>query len=104
MHFPILYEQFGLDAWKPTILFYASLVNPTHLIRAAIHAKATDLAYQIFRDTPKPLNLSTAELQELEALKSTVQTLFQRSFLHKNSLLAAQAKIAGSSTSRKPTS
>lgn len=70
----ILYERLGLDAWKPTILFYTSLVNPTHLIRKAIQRGAADLAYQIVRETPRRIDLSLVERQELEALNSTVQT------------------------------
>jgi predicted NACHT family NTPase len=70
----ILYEHVELDAWKPTILFYANLVNPTQLIREALNRKMTDLAYQIWRETPRRVGLSAAELQELEVLKSTVQT------------------------------
>lgn len=69
-----LYAVLELDAWKPTILFYASLVNPTPLIREAIALKQVDLAYLIVRETPKRLDLSTAEMLELEALKGTVQT------------------------------
>ena len=69
----ILYERLGLNAWKDTILFYSSLVNPTHLIREAINCQEIELAYRIFRETPKRLNLSRAEQLELEALKGTVQ-------------------------------
>ncbi|MBW4520265.1 MAG: GUN4 domain-containing protein [Scytolyngbya sp. HA4215-MV1] len=70
----ILYEGLKVDAWKPTILFYASLVNPTHLIRATIDRQCGDLAYQIFRETPKRVDLSISEQVELAALKGTVQT------------------------------
>jgi hypothetical protein len=69
----LLYEYLTLDAWKPTILFYASLTNPTYLIREALNRQAGELAYQISRETPKRVDLSLAEMRELEALKSTVQ-------------------------------
>jgi hypothetical protein len=65
----MLYDKLGLDAWKPTILFYASLVNPTQLIREAIQRNAGDLAYQILRDTPKRVDLSATELQDLTELR-----------------------------------
>jgi predicted NACHT family NTPase len=70
---PLLYDYLMIDAWKPTILFYASLVNPTYLIREALNRQAADLAYQIFRETPKRVDFPLAEMRELEALKSTVQ-------------------------------
>ena len=70
----ILHEVLKVDAWKPTILFYASLTNPTHLIREALDRQLVDLAHQIFREAPKRVDLSIAEQLELEALKGTVQT------------------------------
>ncbi|TVQ19428.1 MAG: NACHT domain-containing protein, partial [Leptolyngbya sp. DLM2.Bin15] len=70
----LLYTQLDVDAWKPTLLLYADLVNPTHLIREALARQAVDLAYYIWRNTSKRLDLSSAEQRELEALKSTVQT------------------------------
>lgn len=70
----LLYEQLGLDAWKDTILFYASLVNPTELLQEAINRHKQDLAYQIYRQTDKRLNLSPAERQALEGVKETVKT------------------------------
>jgi hypothetical protein len=70
----ILYQHFGLNAWKDTTLFYASLVNPSQLICEALNRKAVELAYRISQDTSKRLNLSAAERRELEALKPTLQT------------------------------
>jgi hypothetical protein len=70
----LLYEYLQVDAWKPTILFYASLVNPTPLIQQAMQRQAGDLAYQILRATSKRVDLSAAERAEIEALKPTVQT------------------------------
>jgi predicted NACHT family NTPase len=70
----ILYERLGLSAWKDTILFYASMVNPSQLIREALNRKAVELAYRISQDTSKRLNLSAAERRELEALKPMLQT------------------------------
>jgi len=69
----ILYEHFGLDTWKPTILIYANLVNPTHLIREAVTREEVDLAYQMFHETTKRIDLSTVETRQLEELKPTVQ-------------------------------
>ena len=68
-----LHDWLAVDAWKPTILFYADLVNPTALIREALARQATTLAYEMWRNTSKRVGLSQAEQQELEALKSTVQ-------------------------------
>ena len=70
----LLYDQLQVDAWKPTILYYADLVNPTGLIRAALERQAVNLAYEIWRNTSKRVDLTLAEQQALEALKSTVQT------------------------------
>ena len=69
-----LYQRLTEDAWKPTILFYADLVNPTRLIQAALAQSATNLAYEIWRNTAKRLDLTIAEQQALEALKGQVQT------------------------------
>jgi len=68
----ILYEYFDVDVWKPTILFYANLVNPSRLIREALNRNAVDLAYQISQETSKRLDLTDAELRELRAIN--VQT------------------------------
>jgi len=70
----LLYGVLGLDAWKPTLLFYANLVNPTHLIREAIQQQQPDLAYRLWQETPKRVDLSPAEQAQLAALKGTVQT------------------------------
>ena len=70
----LLYEQLQMDAWKPTILYYADLVNPTGLIRAALERQAVNLAYEIWRNTSKRLDLTNAEQEELETLKGAVQT------------------------------
>lgn len=70
----LLYDQLGLDAWKPTLLLYGELTNPTSLIREALRRQALPLADQLWRTTPKRLNLSAAEQRELAAVGATVQT------------------------------
>lgn len=70
----LLYKYLGLDAWKPTILFYASLVNPTDLIREAMNRNALELAYRISRETTRRIDLSATELHELQAIQGTVQS------------------------------
>lgn len=69
-----LYQRLNEDAWKPTILFYGDLVNPTRLIQVALAQSATTLAYEIWRNTAKRLDLTIADQQALEALKDQVQT------------------------------
>jgi GUN4-like/NACHT domain len=68
-----LSAQVGVEAWKPTILLYADMVNPTRLIQAALERNAMDLAYQIWQGTSRRTNLSAAAIRELEALRPQVQ-------------------------------
>ncbi len=70
----LLYEHLSLSAWKDMILFYASLVNPTRLIQEAINRNETDLAYLIYQQIDKNLNLSADERKTLDSLKESVNT------------------------------
>jgi hypothetical protein len=70
----MLYQQLKVDAWKPTILFYSYLVNPTTVIREAVSQGAIQLADQIWRETPRRTNLSATEETELRALGGSVQS------------------------------
>lgn len=65
-----LYARFDDDWWKPTILLYAGLVNPTRLIRKMIELGATDLAYTCWQDTTK--RVEPALEAELKRLQPTV--------------------------------
>ena len=62
----------GVSAWKDVISFYAALVNPTKLIQEALNQKHNDLAYRIYKETEKRLNLSIAERNSLEVVKQSV--------------------------------
>jgi hypothetical protein len=65
-------ECFGISAWKDVILFYAALVNPTTLIQEALKQKNNDLAYLIYKQSEKRLNLSIAEQKALAGVKQSV--------------------------------
>ena len=65
-----LYERFADDWWKPTILLYAGLVNPTPLIRQMLELGATDLAYTCWQDTTKRIDPGLAT--ELAGLQQAV--------------------------------
>ncbi|MEM6839139.1 MAG: GUN4 domain-containing protein, partial [Cyanobacteria bacterium P01_C01_bin.120] len=67
-----LYEHFDDDWWKPTILLYAGLVNPTRLMRKMLELAANDLAYACWQDTTK--RLDPALTQELAGLQQAVKT------------------------------
>lgn len=68
----LLYQHFGNDWWKQTILLYAAQTkNPTNLIREAMQQGATDLAYACLQETTK--RVDPALEAELKALKQTVQ-------------------------------
>jgi len=67
-----LYEHFDDDWWKPTILLYGGLVNPTRLIRKMLELGATDLAYACWQDTTKRIDPALAT--ELEGLQQAVTT------------------------------
>lgn len=69
----ILYEHLGLSVWKDMILFYASLVNPTKLIQEALNRHQIDLAYLIYQQSDKRLNLSSSERKALDGLKASVK-------------------------------
>lgn len=68
----LLYEHFGDDWWKPTILLYAAQVKPAHLLRQMLAQGATDLAYTCWQDTTKRLDPTLEE--DLKALQPTVTT------------------------------
>jgi hypothetical protein len=62
-----LYDHFEDDWWKPTILLYGGLVNPTHLIRKMLELGANDLAYACWQDTTKRIDSElAAELQGMQ--------------------------------------
>ena len=67
-----LYERFDDDWWKPTILLYAGLVNPTRLMRQMLELGATDLAYACWQDTTKRIDPGLAT--ELAGLQQAVTT------------------------------
>lgn len=69
----LLYEHLKNDWWKQTILLYASQVNPTPLIREALHQEAIDLAYTIQQDTTKRLDLTADELAAFQQLTPQVE-------------------------------
>ncbi len=72
----ILYEYLELDTWKPTILFYAEMVNPAQLIQAAMHHNLPRLAYQIWREKTNRTGLLSSIQQELAVLKQPVLTAY----------------------------
>lgn len=69
----LLYEHFGDDWWKPTILLYAAQVKPARLLRQMLSQGATDLAYTCWQDTTKRLDPALEE--ELKGLQQTVTIL-----------------------------
>jgi len=71
----LLYKCLGISAWQDVILFYAAMVNPTKLIQEALNQKHNDLAYRIYKQTEKRLNLSFAEQKALEGVKQSVTNL-----------------------------
>jgi len=71
----LLYEHLSLSPWKDTILFYASLVNPTKLLQETINRDAIDSGYQISKQSDKNWNLSGAKKKELDAVKETIKAL-----------------------------
>jgi predicted NACHT family NTPase len=68
----LVFQCLGISAWQDVILFYAAMVNPTKLIQEALNQKHTDLAYRIYKQTEKRLNLSIAEQKALEGVKQSV--------------------------------
>ena len=59
----VLYERFTTSWWRPTLLFYSGMVNPTWLIEMALEQGAIDLAHECLQGTRKRIN---------EALKAKV--------------------------------
>jgi hypothetical protein len=68
----LIFKCLGVSAWKDLILFYAALVNPTKLIQEALNQEHNDLAYLIYRQSEKRLNLSIAEQKALEGVKQSL--------------------------------
>ncbi len=68
----LIFKCLGVSAWKDLILFYAGLVNPTKLIQESLKQNHSDLAYLIYKQTEKRLNLSIAEKKALEGVKQFV--------------------------------
>ena len=78
-HERLLYDHFGEDWWKSTILLYAAQVKkPSSLIRAALAAGATDLAHACWQETSKRIDTDLQkDLEEIKALQegaAAVQT------------------------------
>ena len=69
----LIFKCLGVSAWKDLILFYAGLVNPTRIIQEAINRQQIDLAYLIYQQTEKRLNLSAVERKALDSLKQAVK-------------------------------
>ena len=66
----LLYEHLQEDWWKPTILLYAGLVNPTKLIIEAMRQELTDMAYACLQETRKRID---EELKaKLQSARSSV--------------------------------
>jgi len=68
----LVFECLGISAWQDVILFYAAMINPTKLIQEALRQNHNDLAYRIYKQTEKRLNLSIAEQKSLEGVKQSV--------------------------------
>ena len=71
----ILHKHFQEDWWKSVILLYIGKVSkPSHLIRAALAARATDLAYACMQETSKRIDADLKkDVEELIALNATVK-------------------------------
>jgi hypothetical protein len=69
----LIFKCLGVSVWKDLILFYAGLVNPTRIIQEAVNRKQIDLAYLIYQQTEKRLNLSAVERKALDSLKQAVK-------------------------------
>ncbi|MEL6778913.1 MAG: GUN4 domain-containing protein [Cyanobacteria bacterium J06597_16] len=83
----LLYKHVTEDWWKPTLLLYSGLVNPTKLIRAAMAQGANDMAYDCLQETRKRIDeglkaslqvaikqAAATELSELNSVAAQVQT------------------------------
>ena len=68
----LIFECLGISAWQDVILFYAARINPTKLIQESLRQNHNDLAYRIYKQTEKRLNLSIAEQKALEGVKQSV--------------------------------
>jgi hypothetical protein len=68
----LLYDHFGEDWWKSTILLYAAQVKkPSGFIRAALDRGARDLAYTCWQETSKRIDADLQkDLQELNAFQA----------------------------------
>jgi hypothetical protein len=69
----LIFKCLGVSTWKDLILFYAGLVNPTRIIQESINRQQIDLAYLIYQQTEKRLNLSAVERKALDSLKQAVK-------------------------------
>ncbi|MEM8504859.1 MAG: GUN4 domain-containing protein [Cyanobacteria bacterium P01_D01_bin.1] len=78
----MLYKHLQEDWWKPTILLYAGLVNPTRLIREAMAQGANDLAYECCNETRKRidegLRASLLAARKSKAATSELEDQFER--------------------------
>ncbi len=68
----LLYKCLSISAWQDVILFYGAMVNPTKLIQEALNQKHNDLAYLIYKQFEKRLNLSIPDQKALEKVKRSV--------------------------------
>ena len=65
----VLYEGLAESWWKPTILLYAGIVNPTKLIEVALKKGAINLAYECVQETRKRID---------KVLKTKVRTTLEQ--------------------------
>jgi len=70
----IVSDYLTINTWKDVILFYASLVNPINLLRESVTYNQ-QLAYLIYKQTGKRLNLTIEERLAFEDLKMSVTNI-----------------------------
>lgn len=75
----LVFQCLGINAWKDIVLFYAAMINPTKLIQEALSQNHNDLAYLIYKQSEKRLNLSIAEQKAVEGVKqSVIESYYQQ--------------------------
>jgi predicted NACHT family NTPase len=68
----LIFECLGISAWQDVILFYAAMINPTKLIQESLRQNHNNLAYRIYKQSEKRLNLSIADQKTLAGVKQSV--------------------------------
>ena len=79
----VLFEHLVEGWWKPTVLMYAGMANPTRLIEKALEVGAVDLAHECLQETRKRIDevlkkkvkKEQAEQAKLKDLTLTMETL-----------------------------